>query len=127
MNKSRIITIVLGMLLLLSLCACSPRFPTGAFETAAGTMLEFKEDGTYKLTSAFGKLSHQGIYSVEGDLLTLMTDTNCDQYNLGKGVYNWTYEDDKLVFHLVEDNCKSRTPLFDAKVPYYKYPYVPKR
>ena len=106
--KKYIYTIACIMILAVTLSACSSKeFPTGTYTRQNGTQ-EIMDDGTF--TILWGdEVADEGTYSIEGDVLTWLTSSVCDQDYAGRATYQWQYEDGVLSFELIgEDHCDGR-------------------
>ena len=119
MIKSHTRIIIICILLLLTLCACSKSgFPTGTFKTESGiSVLVFEDDGSFTFSEA-GTEETVGTYSIDGNELTWETDRYCSV--LGKATYVWTFENDMLLLQLKgEDKCDGRRGAVD-NIPFYR-------
>jgi hypothetical protein len=103
--------VAIGMLIAATLvvAACTSDgdttgFPTGRFvhEHLPGEIFEFDEDGTYRYywsADYSGEPTVQGKYGVNGNLYTEMTHDYPTSPKI-PATYTWTYDGQKLTFHL---------------------------
>ena len=85
-------------------------FPTGRFVSAKDKAVAFQynEDGTFGVF--LGKVQVlDGIYSVEGNLITSENPTETDPQCQGDATYQWSFDGSNLTFAPTgEDTCKAR-------------------
>ena len=101
-------TIMVVLFLAAALSACSSKeFPYGTYTRQDATE-EYRDDGTF--TYMFGdEIVTEGTFSIEGDEITWIQDTLCDEEYAGTATYRWQYEDGVLSFELIgEDLCEGR-------------------
>jgi hypothetical protein len=91
-----------------TLCACSnDGFPTGTYRNDSA-VTEYRDDGTITMWDN-DEIVTEGTYSVEGDEITWIQDSWCDEENAGSATYKWSADDDGLSFELIgEDLCEGR-------------------
>lgn len=88
-------------------------FPVGVFERAQ-QRITFMEDGTFTVwqTSLETFDVENGRYAINGNQITMQDCTvqDCTDEVCGpdEGLYTWQFEDDKLIFELIEDTCEGR-------------------
>ena len=98
----------------------SREFPTGRFvhEHLEGEIFEFDEDGTYRYywsADHSGEPTVQGKYGISGDLYTEMTHDYSGSRKV-PATYTWTYDGQKLTFHLWgEDVVAHRKSVYDGQ------------
>lgn len=114
-----------AFLFLLLIAGCgSSQFPTGEFTSqleGRQILLRFDGDGNFTILRD-GRDFAQGTYSVDGNQLTWLTDSSCASPNGETPIYSWVYEDQTLIFSLLEkDSCMSRLYMLE-KLPYEKIP-----
>lgn len=111
-------TITCILLLASTLSACSNKeFPTGKY-TRTGSVVEYREDGTYTYWND-DEVVAEGTYTVQGDEIQF-TDDYCTEDYANPGTYKWQHEDGKLSLELIEDRCEGRriavsSPMFGPK------------
>ena len=116
-DKQRILaTIALVVILSIASCTAAPKFPTGRFvDEAANRAFEFDEDGTWRYFE--GNMSVPGVsgkYATNGNLYTEMTHDYPDRKV--PATYTWTYDGQKLTFHLWgEDVLPHRKGCYDGQ------------
>jgi hypothetical protein len=110
-------TIICILLIAAALSACSNKeFPTGTY-TNAGSVVEYREDGTYTYW-VDGEVVAEGTYTVQGDEVQF-TDDYCAEY-ANPGTYKWQHKDNKLSCEVIDDLCAGRRsaledPMFGPK------------
>lgn len=99
-----------------------PRFPVGTFVAEAGSwVLTFTDEGEFTFFES-GRVDAVGTFSIKANELTWETDSYCDRGDAGKSTYNWTLEDDTLLFQVKgDDKCAERLAALD-NVPYHREP-----
>ena len=108
-------TIICVLLVAATLSACSnDEFPTGSYRHNE-FVAEYREDGTFTLYEN-GEVSTEGTYSVEGDEITWIQDSFCDEQNAGSATYQWTADDNGLSYEVIgEDQCEERFATLSVK------------
>lgn len=87
----------------------SRSFPTGEFVDKNDYIVSFMADG--RVTGLGPSSIDEGLYSVDGDIITFTGTETCP----GDAVYKWSYRDDKLLFEdTVEDDCCDRRKALKA-------------
>lgn len=99
-------------------CNEATEFPTGIFvhENNESYMFEFDEDGTYRYSEGdLPEDSIQGNYGITCNLYTEMTHDSPGDRNIPV-TYTWTYDGQKLTFHLWgEDLLAHRKGVYDGQ------------
>ena len=99
-------------------CGETTEFPTGRFvrEHNDNYVFEFDEDGTYNYSeSDLPEDSVRGIYGKTCNLYTEMTHDSPGDRNIPV-TYTWTYDGQKLTFHLWgEDLIPHRKGVYDGQ------------
>ena len=108
--KNRLSVILFAFVMFtLTISGCTSnttKFPTGEFIDEEGHINNFMSDGRFTLRFTDGRvLIKNGQYSVDGDIVTIIETEICPPVD---GVYKWAYQDGKLLFELIEDDCTDR-------------------
>ncbi len=93
---------VVAVLIAAGCTAKTEPFPTGTYLCKAKLDNAFMEDGTF-IISGGGSVVAEGNYTVDGDEITII-DNTCT----GEGIYTWSFEDGKLMFEVIDDDCSIR-------------------
>jgi hypothetical protein len=106
--KKIIWTITFVLLIAAALSACSSdEFPYGRYRSGSA-VTEYREDGKLTMWNN-DEVVTEGTFSVDGDEVTWIQDSWCEEENVGSATYRWQHEDGVLSFELIgEEPCLGR-------------------